>query len=106
VYGYGFVGYGRRICAIVAVDVIFDYGLEFFGDTLAFEGHGFLSINVNWGDRDFTCARQANADIGVFGFTWAIDYATHDGNMHGFYTWILVTPGRHLITQIALYVLG
>jgi hypothetical protein len=45
---------------------------------------------------------KRDADVGMLGFTGAVDDAAHDGDLKAFDTWILVTPERHVASQIIL----
>ena len=58
-------------------NVLFNDGLKFFGNAIAFEGNGFFTVNINWGYRNFASAGQTDANIGMFALTRTIHHTTH-----------------------------
>ncbi|QTK80304.1 hypothetical protein AT6N2_C2742 [Agrobacterium tumefaciens] len=87
-------------------DVIDHQRLKISGDVGAAQGERLFAIDENRCRWALTGAGQRNADIGVFAFAGAIDDAAHDGDVERLDTGIFLTPGRHVLTNVVLDVLG
>src|ERR1700691_1772440 len=88
------------------IHIFVENGDEFRDDAIAFEGGEQASIHINRSLRLFERARQGYSDVGVLGFAGAVDYATHDGELHFFHTYIAAFPGGHLLAKVGLNLLG
>src|SRR6266571_622228 len=87
---------------ISRTDVFLDQLLEFLGNPLALQGHGFFAIHVDRRDPALTGPGKADADIGVFAFAGPVDDAAHDRDVHVFDSGIELAPLEHLLPKIAL----
>src|SRR4029077_16851076 len=88
--------------AVVLFDVSLDDRLELLGDALALERHGLLAVDIDRRHRHFAGARQADADVGVLGFTRSVDHAAHHRDAHFFHAGVGAFPVRHLRSQVRL----
>src|SRR5580704_5032021 len=61
-----------------------------------------LSVDVNGTARRFSCARQADSDVGGFRFAGTVHDASHYGEFQFFHTLVVALPLRHFVADIAL----
>src|SRR5574343_1117379 len=80
--------------------------MKLLGDIVTTQGHRFLAIYEDWGCRRLPRSGQADPDICVLAFPWAIDDAAHHGNLQRFHPGILLAPDGHMLTQKILDLLG
>src|SRR5690606_32429542 len=95
---------GRR--AVAARDVVFDNGLELFGNAVALEGDRALAVDEHGRGRHLAGAGQADADIGMAAFAGAIDHTAHDRDVHALDPGVAGPPHRHLAPQVRLDAVG
>src|SRR5262245_5125048 len=53
------------------------------------------AVDVNRCLRFFTGAGQRDSDMSMLRFSWAVNHASHDGNLQIFDAWIHPAPDRH-----------
>lgn len=92
--------------AVMTVDVFFDQDLEFFSNSVTFQGHGFDTVLVNRRHRILSGSRETDTNVGVLAFAGAIDHAAHYRNLHVFDALIGSLPFRHFVADMALDVLS
>src|SRR5437899_5462016 len=98
----------HRLVRILLCDVIVHQLLERGGKLIvsAFERNVLFPVDVHRAARRFASARQADANVGSFGFARAIDDATHHREGHFFDAFVLRFPTGHHVPDVALDALG
>src|SRR4029078_13062536 len=91
-----------RAGGVSFLHVVLDDRLELLGDALAFERHRLRAVDVHRRDRIFVRTGQADADVGVLGFTRTIDHAAHHCDAHLFDSRVALAPRGHLLAQVGL----
>src|SRR5213593_1539327 len=99
-----FSGFARVFGGDVGVYQVLEGGGEFVVGT--FESDVFFTVDVDGAARGFAGSGKADADVGGFGFAGAVDDATHHGESHGFYAFILRFPGGHHFADVILRAFG
>src|ERR1035438_6801648 len=101
---YEFLAHGRL--PVVALDVAVEYLLEVGDDGIAVQRLQQLAVHIHRRLGIFECAWEADAEVGMLGFAWAVDDAAHDGEFQFFHAGILLAPLGHRAAEITLYLLG
>src|SRR5947208_6609819 len=96
----------RGLAAVGGPNIISDDHDELFGDAIALERCGFLSVHEHRRYWNFAGTRQRYAYIRELRLTGTVDDAAHHRDLHRFDTRILRTPCVHRRTQIDLDAAG
>src|SRR4051812_621122 len=90
---------GRRIFVL---HVTIDEALEVLGDVLAFERHGFDTVDENRRYGILSGTGKADADVRVLALAGAVHDTAHHGDVHVLDAGVRDAPDRHLLSQVSL----
>src|SRR5260370_12039498 len=90
---------------IFSCDVVVNQSLEGGSELIigAFERNVLFPVDVHRAARRFASARQADANVGSFGFARAIDVPTHPREVHFFASFYSPFPNCPPLPIFALY---
>src|SRR6266705_623432 len=94
----------HRLVRILLCDVVVNQSLEGGSELIvsAFQRDILLAVDVHRAARRFASTRQADANVGGFGFARAIDDASHHGEGNRFHAFVLRFPNGHHVPDVAL----
>ena len=95
-----------RLLAVVGFDVVVEDLLELGDDGVAAEGGGELAVDVDGSDGILEGAGKTDAEVGVLGFSGAVDDAAHDGELELLDAGIPLAPLGHGVAEVGLDLLG
>ena len=87
---------------VAIVYVLIENLFEVCDDGVAAEGCHQSAIDVDRGFRLLKSSGQGDADVGVLGFSGAIDDAAHDREFQLFYAGIAFAPCGHTVAEVEL----